>query len=112
MQHSYNVYRLGDQRVEWMYQGGFAAQEDADKRKEEYLLGKTVEKLPDQTGQEEAPSRVHFLAINTAGVLNFSLLRYYAEHLGVDQVYVCCVHMCLCVDRLADSSGQRCGLKG
>lgn len=53
--------RLGDQRVEWMYQGGFAAQEDAEKRQEEYLLGKTVDKLPEQAGQEEAAARVHVL---------------------------------------------------
>lgn len=33
-----------------MYQGGFAAQEDAAKRKEEYLLGKPAE-LP--AGEEE-----------------------------------------------------------
>lgn len=39
-----------------MYQGGFAAQEDADKRKEEYLLGKQVDKLPDN--QKEEKSRV------------------------------------------------------
>lgn len=46
-----------EDRVEWMYQGGFAAQEDADKRKEEYLLGKAVERLPDQ-GKEEPQARV------------------------------------------------------
>lgn len=52
--------RLGDQRVEWMYQGGFAAQEDAAKKKEEYLLGKAVDKLPDH-GPAEAVSRVSTL---------------------------------------------------
>jgi hypothetical protein len=46
--------RLGEQRVEWMYQGGFAAREDAEKRKEEYLMGKTVDKLPEDIKTEEA----------------------------------------------------------
>lgn len=55
--HCACVCRLGDQRVEWMYQGGLAAQEDADKRKEEYLMGKAVDKLPDH-GPAEAASRV------------------------------------------------------
>ena len=52
--------RLGEQRVEWMYQGGFAAQEDAAKKKEEYLMGKAVDKLPDH-GPSEPAARVSTL---------------------------------------------------
>jgi hypothetical protein len=40
-----------------MYQGGFAAQEESAKRKEEYLLGRAVDKLPDQ-GKPEPKARV------------------------------------------------------
>lgn len=40
-----------------MYQGGFAAREDAEKKKEEYLMGKSVDKLPEH-GPAEAAARV------------------------------------------------------
>jgi hypothetical protein len=40
-----------------MYQGGLAAREDAEKKKEEYLMGRSVDKLPDH-GPSEAPARV------------------------------------------------------
>jgi hypothetical protein len=43
-----------------MYQGGFAAREDAEKKKEEYLLGKAVDKLPEH-GPSEAAARVSTL---------------------------------------------------
>jgi hypothetical protein len=46
-----------EERVEWMYQGGFAAQEESAKRKEEYLLGRAVDELPDQ-GKPEPEARV------------------------------------------------------